>query len=384
MPKVSRIPMPDETGKFRTLENKGNQENETCVIVNTAGTILYVNPDFERTAGYSRYEVLGKNVGHLTNGGPDSAFYGEIWNHVSVPKGDSRSGAPYPTVPTSPANGSVTIAPFCDASGVLSHYVAIRGNGPSLLQREGKSAKPVLWEIVGQLTGTAAHHFNNLLTGILGYCDLLETRLEDRGPEQQYLKEIRDAGIRAASLTRQLLAFGRKEMLQPIEFSLNTLVSDMIRKLRTSMGEDILLVPALTAYPGAIYADPGKIEQVILNLAANAREAIPAGGRITFETATLLLNETIVRQNTSIRRGTYVTLSVHDTGCGMDEETRSHVFEPFFTTKENALGLGMSEVFGIIKQSGGYVWVHNAQHRGTTVTVYFPVRKGVASAVSCK
>lgn len=229
-------------------------------------------------------------------------------------------------------------------------------------------------EAVGRLAGGVAHDFNNLLTAILGYSDLALETLPDSSPLRHHLLEIKKAGERAASLTRQLLAFSRQQVLAPQVLDLNAVVADMEKMLHRLIGEDIDFSSVFEPRLGRVKADPGQIEQVILNLAVNSRDAMPEGGRITLETANLAVDEAHAREHLGLNPGPYVTLTVRDTGCGMDAEIRSHIFEPFFTTKEKGkgTGLGLSMVYGVVKQSGGYIWVESEPGQGACFTLYFP------------
>ena len=231
-------------------------------------------------------------------------------------------------------------------------------------------------EAIGRMAGGVAHDFNNLLTVIIGYAELLQAQVDPLRPERAQVDEILTAGARAAAVTKRLLAFARKQVLEPRTLDLNAVVSGVSRMLRRMIGEDLLLSTVLARDLGAVHADPGQIEQILMNLAVNARDAMPGGGRVEIRTANVDVGEEEARKDRDLQRGPYVLLSVADSGCGMDAEPQSHLFEPFFTTKPEGqgTGLGLSTVYGIVRQSGGAIRVESEPGKGTAFRIYLPRR----------
>jgi signal transduction histidine kinase/CheY-like chemotaxis protein len=229
-------------------------------------------------------------------------------------------------------------------------------------------------QAVGRLAGGIAHDFNNLLSVIIGYCEIAQEHLDSEHPVGKHVEQIKRAGERAASLTRQLLAFSRQQVLQPRTLNLNDVVSNVSKMLLRVIGEDISLVFRPAERLSSVRVDLGQVEQVLMNLAVNARDAMPEGGKIVVETANVELDEGYIQLHEPVIPGSYVMLSMSDTGVGMDATTLSRIFEPFFTTKEQhrGTGLGLSTVYGIVKQSRGYIWVYSEVFRGTTFKIYLP------------
>jgi nitrogen-specific signal transduction histidine kinase/ActR/RegA family two-component response regulator len=241
-------------------------------------------------------------------------------------------------------------------------------------------------EAVGRLAGGIAHDFNNLLTIIKGYAEMALNRPGIQPGLTADVQQIGNAAERAATLIRQLLAFSRKQVLQPKSLDLNAIVESLDKLLNRLMGADIQMKTVCGANIGTVKADPAQIEQVIMNLVVNARDAMPGGGRLTIETSNVDLDANYARDHVSVKPGPYVMLAVSDTGIGMDSETQAHIFEPFYTTKggTRGTGLGLSTVYGIVKQSGGYIWVYSEPGKGTAFKVYLPRVEGPVAAPSVK
>jgi PAS domain S-box-containing protein len=333
----------------------------------------YVNPAVATVTGYSPEEYYAD---------PDLPF-GIVRPEdqqllETIFKGDFSSGTAV-TLQCRHKNGStvwIEQRSLCvkDAAGQL---IAVEGIARDITERrnlEEQFRQAQKMEAVGQLAGGVAHDFNNLLTAIIGYSDIALKSLDQGHSLRPDIMEIKLAGERAATLTSQLLAFSRKQILQPRVLDLNEAVIGMEKMLRRLIGEDIELVSCPDPALGRVRADPGGIEQIILNLAVNARDAMPKGGKLTIETANIELDESYARTHTSVRPGAYVMLAVSDDGIGMSPETQAHIFDPFFTTKGEGrgTGLGLSTIYGIVKQSGGNIWVYSEPGQGTTFKIYLP------------
>ena len=239
---------------------------------------------------------------------------------------------------------------------------------------EGQYLQAQKMEAIGLLAGGVAHDFNNMLTAILGYCELLLADLDLSDPRQADIAEIQKAGVSAAGLTRQLLAFSRKEIIQPALLDLNAILTGMEGMLRRLIREDIEVVLGLSSGLGSVMGDRGQVEQIVMNLAVNARDAMPTGGRLLIETANVELDEHYARVHLAAEPGSYVRLSVSDTGTGITPEVRARLFEPFFTTKQRGqgTGLGLATVHGIVTRRGGIVNVYSEVGQGTAFKIYFP------------
>jgi len=349
------------------------QAGESIIVTDTSGAIRYVNPAFERITGYDRTEVVGRNPRFLKSGRHDAAFYRNMWETIG--RGEVWRG----TFFNRRKDGTLyeedaVISPVRDPSGQVVNYVGVKRDVTEVRRMEERLRQSQKMEAVGRLAGGVAHDFNNLLTAISGYSDLLLHRLPAYSTLRRDVEEIRRAGDRAAGLTRQLLAFSRRQVLQPRILDLNAVVTTMERMLRRLIGEDIELSTDLSPSLGHVKADPGQLEQVIVNLVVNARDAMPDGGRITIGTIDVDLSPSYSNAHPGVRPGPHVLLSVTDTGLGMSDETQAHLFEPFFTTKERGkgTGLGLATVYGIVQQSGGHIRVNSAAGSGATFLIYLP------------
>ncbi len=269
---------------------------------------------------------------------------------------------------------SLCIAPIRDAEGHVCGTMNVLTDLSEAKRLEQQFAQAQKMEAIGQLAGGIAHDFNNLLTAIIGYSNLVLDRVRDQPDIAADVEEIGKAGERASCLTRQLLAFSRKQLLRPQVLDLNQVVRDFNKMLRRVVSDDIRFDIVAAPSLGRTKADPGHMEQLLMNLVVNARDAMPQGGALTLETANAVLDPEFVRRHPGSEPGDYVSLAVKDTGCGMAPEVLAHVFEPFFTTKGPAkgTGLGLSTAYGIVRQSGGYITVESTPGVGTTFTIYLP------------
>jgi len=346
------------------------------------GTIASLNPAFETITGLRREEWVGQPFERLVHP-EDLPLALELLGRVV--RGEVRPASQF-RVRT--AKGDYRVGEFSATPQLHEgRLVGILGIGRDVTERvqlEQQLRQAQKMEAVGRLAGGIAHDFNNILTAITGYADLLLEDLGATDPRRQDADEIHKAADRAAGLTRQLLAFSRQQVLQPTVLEVNKLVSDLEKMLRRLLGEDVELGTRLAPTTGRVKADPGQLEQVIMNLAVNARDAMPNGGKLTLETGNVDLDEAYAADHYPARAGPFVLLAVSDTGIGMSEETQAHMFEPFFTTKEKGkgTGLGLATVYGIIKQSGGFIWVYSEVGHGTTFKLYLPRVEELAERAS--
>ncbi len=337
----------------------------------SAGKILDANPAFLEMLGYpSGEELIGQHIFSLYS---DNDSWFDLADFL-------RSSSPFKGLAAEwrRKDGSTTVVRISGRSvtngrkeGVVFELFTEDVTERRVLEQQLRQSQKM--EAVGRLAGGIAHDFNNLLMVISGYTEFLLERLNGAPDLRAPAQEIASAADRASSLTRQLLAFSRKQMLAPKIVNLNAVVTENFKMLTRMIGEDIDLVMVPNANLWAVRADGGQIEQVIMNLAVNARDAMPSGGKLTIETSNVTLDEEYARHHSPAQPGDYVMVAISDTGAGMDTETQSHIFEPFFTTKgTKGTGLGLSTVYGIVKQSGGYIWVSSEVGKGTIFKIYLP------------
>lgn len=358
------------------------QSAEGVVITNTAGDIEYVNPAYTHITGHSREEVLGHNPRILKSGKHDRLFYERLWTTIlngEAWHGELSNRRKDGTLYTEELN----ITPARNTNGEITHFISTKRDITERKRLEEQFRQAQKMEAVGRLAGGVAHDFNNLLTVINGYAEIMLDGLGSSDRAYIPLEEIRKAGVQAASLTHQLLAFSRQQVLAPQVLDLNPLVADMEKMLRRLLGEDVDLVMVQDPGLGQVKADPGQIRQIVANLAVNARDAMPQGGKLTIETSNAEFDAAYEQKHPIGSPGRYVMLAVSDTGTGMDAETPARIFEPFFTTKEEGkgTGLGLAMVYGTVRQSGGFIWVYSEPGRGTAIKIYLPRVEEVAESV---
>ncbi len=349
------------------------QVGDAIVMTDAQGTIQYVNPAFERGSGYTSKEVVGRNPRILKSGEQDDAFYrilwhtisgGKIWSGVMINKG--KNGKLY--------TEETAISPIRDSSGRIVNYVAVQRDITEHLHLTAQLQQAQKMEAVGLLAGGVAHDYNNMLSVILGYTELALGKVDQSESLYTDLEEIYKAAMRSTEITRQLLAFARKQLINPEVVNLNHNVQSLLKMLERLIGEDISLAwyPEIGLNP--IKMDPTQIDQLLANLCLNARDAIANVGRITIETKNVVIDAAYCAQHAGFLPGEYALLTVTDDGCGMDKDTLSHIFEPFFTTKGigQGTGLGLSTVYGIVKQNNGFINVYSEPGNGTTFKIYLP------------
>jgi PAS domain S-box-containing protein len=363
---------------LRKLSRAVEQSADAIMVTNRDGIVEYVNPAFVTLTGYSPLEITGQTPRILKSGEQSPEIYSELWKtilsgnvHRSILANRKKSGEIYYV--------EQSISPVRDPAGYITHFIS---NGRDLTDRlrlEAQLLQSQKMDAIGRLAGGVAHDFNNLLTIITSYSELALDTVVAGSPIECKLQEILSAARRAAQLTRQLLAFSRKQVQALRVVELNPVIADITNTLHRLIGEDIELVFLPGNALGRVRVDPIQVEQILMNLAANARDAMPLGGRITIETTAMQLTEEYVqRKHAIIPTGQYVLVTVSDTGSGIAANHLTHIFEPFYTTKPSGkgTGLGLATVYGIVKQNGGFIWAYSESGMGTVFKVYLPCVTG--------
>ena len=357
----------------------GENAIDMIAVVTVDGERLYNSPSYQRWLGYTAEELEKTSAYEQIH--PDDVAA------VSAAAQEARSTGVGRRLEyrVRHKNGGwrvleSTASAVRNAEGAVEKLVIVNRDITERRELEQQLVLSQRLEAVGKLSGGIAHDFNNLLGVIIGYSEALQESIAADNPLREAIDEIQKAGKRAATLTQQLLAFSRKQVLEPKILDLNAIVVDMEKMLRRLIGEDVELKFKMPPDLGKVKADRGQLEQVILNLAVNARDAMPRGGQLRIETENAELGEEDVIRHRYVNAGPYVMLKVTDTGTGMDLETQSHIFEPFFTTKEKGkgTGLGLATVYGVVKQSDGYIWLESELGKGTTFRIYLPRVEGAA------
>ena len=349
------------------------QAAESVVITDTEGTILYANPAFEKTSGYTRAEALGQNPRVLKSGKHDAEFYARMWETLRCGATWSghlinrrKDGKHY--------EEEANISPLVNAAGTIINYVAVKRDVTHEVQLQEQFRQAQKMEAIGQLAGGVAHDFNNILSTFQMQADLLKYEGGLSTCQLESVSDIVASVQRGVALTRQLLLFSRREVFQPADLDLNETVATTAKMLKRMLGETIEMQLKLAAQPLFLLADAGMLDQVLMNLCVNARDAMPGGGRLAIETSGVELDELAVAQTIQARAGSFVCLSVSDNGSGIAPEILPQIFEPFFTTKPvgKGTGLGLATVFGIVQQHQGWINVYSEIGQGTTFRIYLP------------
>ena len=365
--------------KLNKLHSVIQRVDESVIITDPEGNIEYVNPAFEKNSGYQLDEVKGQKCSFLKSGMHTQSFYDELWRTLRSGRewsgsfiNQRKDGSRY--------SEATTIFPIYDQRSRIINFIAVKRDHSNEDELQAHLRQAQKMEAVGQLAGGIAHDFNNILTVINGYAELMQKKIDKKDPYYEYASQIFDGGQRAKELIQQLLAFSRKEIINTKVFSINDLITELNKMLRRLIGEHIQLKTVLKENLPPIEADPGQIQQILVNLVVNARDAINQETDkddhriITIETDTVELDLKYVEHHAGSHTGRHVVFAVSDTGIGMSEEVREKIFEPFFTTKEvnRGTGLGLSTVYGIVKQNNGCIYVYSEPGMGSTFKIYWP------------
>jgi len=359
---------------LRKLSVAVEQSPASIVITNTAGIIEYVNPHFTLLTGYSPEEVIGKTPGVLKTGNTSSEDYQVLWETI-LSGGEWRGEFHNRKKDGELYWEQALIAPIRDEKGIISHFIAIKVDISERKKLENQLRHSQKMEAIGQLAGGIAHDFNNILTAIIGYATIMQMRLDMQSPVKTTADQILAAAERGASLTQGLLAFSRKQVSNLNRVNLNEVIQRVEKLLMRLIGEDIHISSILAEQELPLMADSIQLEQLLMNLSTNARDALPNGGNITIRTEAVTIDSHFIQSQGFGEQGTYALLTFSDTGVGMSDESLKRIFEPFYTTKEigKGTGLGLSIVYGIIKKHDGYVTCKSLPGKGSTFCIYLPL-----------
>jgi len=366
--------------EIRKLSRSVEQSPASIILTDVNGNIEYVNPKFEEVTGYTAEEVKGKNPRILNSGNTEPAVFQELWQTITT--GNKWQGE----IQNRKKNNElfwefVSISPVKDDKGIITHYLAIKEDITESKKLQSQIIQSQKMDSIGNLAGGIAHDFNNLLTAISGYAELALLKSNQNKPIEKELKAVLQSGERASNLTRQLLAFSRKQLIEPKILNLNDLIKELDKLLHRLISEEIVINLELDDSIPNIKADPGQIEQILMNLLINARDAIEmktdyqTEKRITIETKIIYLDNSYVSKHSGSAEGNHVQIIVSDNGSGMSEEVKNRVFEPFYTTKAKGrgTGLGLATVYGIVKQNKGTIYIYSEEGSGTTFKINWPV-----------
>ena len=361
------------------------QAGESFIMTDTEGIIQYVNPAFTRSSGYTRDEALGQHTRLLKSGKHSQELYQQLWQTIS--RGEEWTGR----LVNRRKDGSlftedVTISAVTDPKGTITNYVAVNRDVTHELELEEQLLQAQKMELIGQMAGGIAHDFNNNLQAILGFADMAIEDHTDPDRLKEYLNEILKAGQSASALTRQLLVFSRRQVLSRQVVDMNAMLAGMVKIVERTMGENVIVEWHPHPLARFVNGDPRLLEQVVLNLVLNARDAMPDGGRLSMKLSDVELSESDLALRPDARAGRFICLAVTDTGVGIPAQIRTKIFEPFFTTKpaSKGTGLGLSTVYGIVKQHEGWISVYSEDNQGTEFHVYLPLSDAAGERIAGK
>jgi len=383
--RMDREVLHQETRKTETEREKLiaaiQQTKDVVVITDRQGTIEFVNPAFTDVTGYTGSEAVGRNPRLLKSGKHDNTFYQQLWQTITGGRtfqgrmvNKKKDGTLY--------TEEATISPIFSPEGAIINYVGVKRDISEQLLLERQLQQAQKMEAIGRLTGGVAHDFNNILGVIIGYTDMALAKITPSEPLHKELSTVLDAAERSATIVRQLLAFARQQTIAPVLLDLNETVDGMLKMLQRLIGENIDLRWVPTAGLPPIMLDPAQVDQILANLCLNAKDSMVDHGTITIETSTIDFDEDYCARHAGFHTGTFVMLAISDDGCGIPGEHLEKIFEPFFTTKGqgHGTGLGLSTVYGIVKQNNGFINVYSEPGDGTTFKLYFPARSAGASS----